>query len=338
MAKFELFAANYDPGVLWAYEDLEKWLAARDIGFTLAQCQSEDEVIARAKDAEVYIAWKFPVTRRVIENLPRLRLLMASGSGFDHIDVGAATEHGIVVTNAATHNVEDVADHTIALIVAVTRKLLPLDKAVREGKWRPPLQPIHRFRAQTLGLVGFGRIGQAVAERAKALGFTVIAHGLYGSDERMIARGVEPVSLDELLRRADVVSLHCQLNDKTRNLIGASELGLMKPDAFLVNTGRGALVDEGALIRALEEGKIAGAGLDVLTKEPPAPDNPLLKMGNVVHTGHSAASTVEAPLAWQAEWRDILTDYADGWLPQNVVNPEVKPKAALKIRADGKRA
>lgn len=328
MSKFELFAANYDPAVLWAYEDLEKWLAARDVGFTLAQCSTEQEVIERAQPAEVYIAWRFPVSRRMMESLPQLRLLMASGSGYDHIDVDAATANGIMVTNAATHNVQDVADHTIALILAVTRKLLPLDRAVRTGAWRPPMQPIHRFRAQTLGLVGFGRIGQAVAERAQALGFTVIAHGLYGSDERMRTRGVEAVAWDELLRRSDVVSLHCQLNERTRHLIGERELSLMKRDAFLVNTGRGALVDETALIAALEQGTLAGAGLDVLTHEPPAPDNPLLKMENVLHTGHSAASTVEAPQAWQAEWRDILADYIEGRLPRNVVNPTVKPKQA----------
>jgi D-3-phosphoglycerate dehydrogenase len=303
----------------------------------LAQCRTEDEVIERARAAEVYIAWKFPVSRHIVRNLPHLRLLMASGSGFDHIDVDAATENGVVVTNAATHNVQDVADHTIALIVAVTRKLLPLDRAVRGGAWRPPMQPIHRFRALTLGLAGFGRIGQAVAERAQVLGFTVIAHGLHGSDDRMRAKGVEPVTLDELLRRSDVVSLHCQLNARTRNLIGEREFGLMKPGAFLVNTGRGALVDETALIAALEQNKLAGAGLDVLTQEPPSSDNPLLKMETVLHTGHSAASTVQAPLAWQAEWRDILSDYNAGWLPQNVVNAQVKPKAALKKKPDGKR-
>lgn len=338
MGKLELFAANYEPAVLWAYEDLERCLAERDMGFVLAQCKTEDEVIARAQNASIYIAWKFPVSRTMIAALPQLRLLMASGSGYDHIDVAAATEYGVVVTNAATHNVEDVADHTIALIVACTRKLLPLDRAVRGGAWRPPVQPVHRFRAQTLGLVGFGRIGQTVAERARALGFTVIAHGIHGSDERMRARGVEPVSLNELLERSDIVSLHCRLDERTRDLIGERELSLMKPDAFLINTGRGALVDEAALLRALQDGKIAGAGLDVLVKEPPAPDNPLLKMENVLHTGHSAASTVQAPLAWQAEWRDIISDFAAGWLPQNIVNPRVTPRELLKIKTDRTQA
>ncbi len=332
MSRLVLFAANYDPAVLWAYEDLAVWLAARDVEMILAQCATEEELIARAKDAAIYVAWRFRVSRNIIAALPELRLLMASGVGYDHIDVDAATEHGVVVTNAATHNVQDVAEHTVALMLACARKLLPLDRAVRRGAWRPPVQPIHRFTHQTVGLIGFGRIGQAVAQRAQALGFHVIAHGLHGGDERLRARQVEPVSLDELLQRADIVSLHCRLDEHTHHLLGARELALMKPTAFLINTGRGALIDEGALIQALQSRQLAGAGLDVLDPEPPRADNPLLTMDNVIHTGHSAASTVESPQAWQEEWRVIISDFLAGWYPPNGVNPEVKPKQPLRVK------
>jgi len=174
--------------------------------------------------------------------------------------------------------------------------------------------------------LGFGRIARAVAAMAKGLGFRVVAHALYGAEERMRSDGVEAVSFDELLHQADFLSLHARLTPETRHLIGERELRALKPTAYLINTARGALIDEGVLVRALTEKWFAGAGLDVLESEPPRKDHPILALDNVLVTGHSAGSTVEAPLDWQKEWRLILNAFLAGQPLANVVNPEVKPK------------
>jgi len=158
------------------YDDLQRWLADRGVDFVLAQCKSEDEVIQAAQGANIYLAYKLKVTRQVIAALPRLKLLMSSGSGFDHIDVQAATDHGVIVTNTAGYNVEDVAEHALTLMLACGRKVRALEHLSRQGKWQcgALVQPTHRFVGQCAGLIGFGKIGQALAWRLKALGFRVL--------------------------------------------------------------------------------------------------------------------------------------------------------------------
>ena len=178
--------------------------------------------------------------------------------------------------------------------------------------------------------MGFGKIGRAFAWRAKALGFRVIACSASVPAEEMENEGIEPVEFEALLRRSDFVSLHLALNNRTRHRLGEDQLKLMKPTAYVINTSRGALIDEPALIRALRDGWIAGAGLDVLEPEPPDRDNPLLDMENVLVTAHSAANTVEAPQAWVKEWKQIIDAYLRGRWPINLLNPEVKPRIPLK--------
>ena len=331
--RVKLAAINYNKAVMWVYEGLEKWLAERDVELVLAECKTEEEAIAAAATAEMFIAYKFQVTRRVLSALPNLKLLISSSIGYDHIDVQAATDCGIVVTNPATHCVEDVVEINLGLVLALARKLCILAKASRQGKWRPDIQPIHRFCNLTVGIAGFGKIGRAFAWRVKALGFRVLACSKSVPPEEIEKQGIEPVGFEEMLRRSDFVSLHLALNDRTRHSLGEDQLKLMKPTAYIINTSRGGLIDEPALIKALQEGWIAGAGLDVLETEPPDRKNPLLNMDNVIMTAHSAANTVEAPQAWVSEWKQIIEEYLSGLWPINVLNPEVKPKAKLKEKS-----
>jgi D-3-phosphoglycerate dehydrogenase len=334
MAKYRLFAANYNINQIPVYEDLRQWLAERDVDLILAQVNREDEVIEQAKDADIYLAYKFKVTRNIIAALPRLKLLMASGSGYDHLDVETATEHGVIITNSATYNIEDVAEHALALILACGRKIQRADQAVRQGNWpaNPHIKPVHRFIEQTVGIIGFGKIGQALAWRLKGVGFKVLAHDPYIPVHAIQEKNVEPAGLDDLLHRSDFISLHLRLNNETRCLLDEKQLRATKPTAFVINTSRGGVINEAALTKALAQNWIAGAGLDVLTKEPPAPDNPLLAMKNVILTGHSAGSSTEGNVDWQNERKRIIEDFLAGYWPMTVVNPEVQPKMRLKKR------
>jgi D-3-phosphoglycerate dehydrogenase len=315
---------------MWVYDELRPWLADRDVGLTLAKCATERDIIEGAQDADMYLAYKFPVTRQVIAALPNLKLLMSSGIGYDHIDVEAATEHHVVVTNAATHCVEDVAELTLSLILACGRKLCRLDRAAEGGQWRPDVQPVYRFRNQTLGLIGFGNIARSLAWRAKGIGLRVLAYSRSVPPDEIRKQGVEPVGQETLLSESDFVSLHWVLSEETKHSFGEKQIESMKPTAYLINTSRGGLIDESVLSKALERGRIAGAGLDVLEVEPPTPDNPLLMMENVIVTAHSAAHTVEAPRDWLGEWQVIIESFLAGRWPINVVNPSVRAKVPLR--------
>jgi D-3-phosphoglycerate dehydrogenase / 2-oxoglutarate reductase len=334
MSQCRLFAANYNSGVQWVYDRLGIWLAQHDIGFALAQVESEDEGIEQEQDADIYLAFKFPVTHRVLRHLPRLRLVMSSGNGYDHIDVDAATDCGILVTNTARYNTKDVAQHTLALILEGVRKVRRLERQVRAGSWQcgALVQPTHRFETLTIGLVGFGKIGSALAGYARALGFRVIAHDPYVPPAGMIERGVTPVTYRQCLAEADVLTFHVPLTGETLHMLGAAELTLMKPTAVVINTSRGPVIDEAALIQALRAGHVAGAALDVLEREPPALDCPLLQMEQVIVTGHAAGTSQEGIQDWQDEWREIISAFTAGVWPINVLNPDLQPKQALSGR------
>lgn len=321
MTQHKLIAANYNDAALWVYQRLEQWLASHDVAFELAMCNTEDEVTERAQGCDIYLAFRFPVTRHILENLPDLKLLMSSGSGYDHIDVEAATEHGITVTNTASYNIEDVAEFTLLLIMAGLRKLHQSEHLVRQGHWQvgAMTQPTHRNTSRTVGLIGFGNIGQSLAWRLHTLGFTVLAHDPYVPDEVLREKNVTPVGLEELLQKSDVVSPHLRVTDETKHLLNADAFEQMKSSAIVVNSSRGKIIDELALIDALREGKIAGAALDVLEEEPPELSNPLLSMQNVIVSGHAAGSTVEGIEDWQQEWRQIITAYlANDPIPNRV--------------------
>src|SRR5262245_52938593 len=250
--------------------------------------ESEAELIERMRGAAAAINVRAysKYTEAVFEALPELRFLTVMGTGTDNVDLVSATRHGVVVSNTPTAPTASVAEFTVALTLAVTKNLVPMHVALRGGSWRH--LPGVELRGKTFGFVGLGIIAQDVAPVMKALGMRLLGWSLTRDPERAARMGVELVELDDLLRQSDVVSLHLRASPKTARIIGARELGLMKPSAFLVNTGRGALVDEAALYEALEAKRIAGAAIDVYQTEPLPGDSPLLTLENVVVTPHVA--------------------------------------------------
>lgn len=281
---------------------------------------TEEELLALLPDFDAIVAGNDPLTARVLEQLPRLRAIARWGIGVDAVDLDAATRLGIVVTNTPGLIVDTVADLAFALLLAVARRIVEADRWVRSGQWQEFQTTL--VWGKTLGLVGVGAIGMAVARRARGFNMTVLG---YDPVPRAEAEeiGVRYVSLDELLREADFVSVHAPLTPQTRGLIDARAIALMKPTAILVNTARGGLVDQQALYEALRDGRIAGAGLDVFAKEPPDPNDPLLKLNNCVftpHCGNNARETVEQVNLRVAE---NLIESFSGARPTFCVNPEV---------------
>ncbi|MBI2853563.1 MAG: C-terminal binding protein [Chloroflexi bacterium] len=305
--------------------------AKREIDYVEKPARTEDEVIAALGNADAAVVEVEPCTRRVISNLKVCRLIFTPKVGYDNIDIAAATEHGICVANMPGNSSDEVSDHAMALLLACARKLIRLDKIVKSGEWRvfhgPEMQAawhgINQLRGQTLGLVGFGRIPRILVPKAKAFGLRVLAYDPFCPEEAMRQTGVEPASLETLLRESDFISAHAPLTPETRHMFGAAQLKLMKPTSYLINTARGQLVDEAALYMALVEGRIAGAALDVLEMEPAKMNNPLLKLDNVVLTGHSAhyseRSWTDASLAPAQEVGRILSGrWPNGWINRDV--------------------
>jgi len=249
----------------------------------------EEELLRHLPGCVASIAGQEPYTERVFAAAPGLRVVARLGVGYDAIDLAAATRHGVAVAMAFGSNHEPVADHAFALMAALAHAIPRYDRAVREGEWR--LLFHGRLTGATVGIVGFGRIGRALAKRCQGFGMEVLVADPYMDGETLARLGCTLVPLDELLQRADFVSLHAPLTAETRNLIDARRLGLMKRTAFLVNTARGGLVDEPALVEALERGTIAGAGLDVVAIEPLPETSRLRTLPNVVLTPHAAGAS-----------------------------------------------
>ncbi len=258
--------------------------------------------------------------RALAAGRPRLRVVARNGVGTDTVDVQAATELGVVVTNAPSVNADSVADFTFALLLALARRLVEADRAVRAGDW-PPLVGVE-LRGKCLGLVGFGRIGQRVAERARGFGLRVVAYDPQPDREVAHALGVELVPFHRLLEQADFLSLHLPLLPETRHLLGEAELRRMKPTSYLVNTARGGVVDEAALARALRDGWIAGAACDVFEEEPPRA-SPLLGAPHLLLSPHMASHTREAIARASRVAAENVLAVLQGQRPPNPVNPEV---------------
>ncbi len=318
----------------------EELLDGIDADLVNGRWLDEEGLIMNSAEADAVIcsgpiqAW----TPRVIKALPQCRILASLGIGYDSIHLESATQMGIVVTNIPDYCIEEVSSHALALTLALGRKLFPIDQTVRQRNinFVPPrrdtiaahLNPIYRFREQVLGILGLGKIGTATALKAKGLGFRVIAYDPYVLDEVMRSRGVEPVDFDTLCRESDYLSLHAWLSDETRHLIGENAFRKMKPGAFLINTARGEIVDQQALIRALKENRLAGAGLDVTADDPISKDNPMLSMPNVIFSGHSAwysTTSDSGTMFWHKAMGQVIQALRGVW-PAYAVNPEVKPR------------
>lgn len=260
-----------------------------------------DQVLERMRGFDTVLVNKVVLTREHFEACPELKTIAVVATGLNNIDQAAAKEHGIRVLNVTHYGRSTVAQHTLALMLALATRLLDYDRDVRAGRWAKSDMfclmdhPILELEGRTLGVVGYGDLGQGVVERAKAFGMKILLGARPGQDAGEVD-GYPRIPLDELLPQVDVLSLHCLLTDDTRNLIGKRELEMMKKDALLINTSRGGLVDEQALADALRSGTIGGAGFDVLTEEPPRHGNPLLAddIPNLIITPHSAWASREA--------------------------------------------
>ncbi len=318
-----------------AYVDINaKSFADIQAHFIKRQCDSEEEIIALAHDAEAIITISLyqKITRKIIEQLHYCKIIANIGIGYEGIDVEAATECGVCVANVADYCLDEVSEHTLALMMACARKLFPLDRLVREGKWtveRPEMRyqvypTIHRLNTQTLGLVGFGRIPQAIASKVRGLVSRILTYDPYVFPDVPAQMGVELVELDFLLSQSDFVSVHANLTTETKGLIGMEQFKKMKPTAYLINTSRGPIVERNALYTALSQGMIAGAALDVLDPEPPDPTDPLLQLNKVILTGHSAFTSVEANLELHKRPVEEVIRVFHGEWPRNFVNPQVK--------------
>jgi D-3-phosphoglycerate dehydrogenase len=292
------------------------------------------EFAAGVRDMDAIItSWGLRIDREVIESLQKCVVIGVGSVGVDMVDIDAATAAGIVVTNVPDVFIEEVADHTIMLLLDCARLTPAMARMAREGHWyqaRPVLSRVPRLMGQTLGLFAFGNVARCTARRAKAFGLHVITCDPYVSELEITAAGVEPVGFTELLARSDYLSIHAPHNAETEHAIDEHALAQMKRTAILINTARGSIVDERALIEALRSKIIAGAGLDVLEQEPPQPDNPLLHMDNVVVTPHVASATTRMrPETRRRTAREVALALRGRW-PMSCVNPTVLPRVALE--------
>ena len=253
---------------------------------------------------------------------PKLKVIAKMGAGLDMIDIDAARRHGAIVFNTPGVNNQAVADHTFAMLLAVARKIIYCDRSLREKRWEHTKIMGIELWQKTLGIVGLGAIGRAVALRAKGFDMKIVAHDPYWPDQFAAENRIERVPLEALLKMSDVISLHVPLTPENKGMINASTLGLMKPTAILINAARGEIVNETDLYRALKDGVIAGAGLDVFENEPPT-ESPLLELDNVVLTPHTAAFTTEAMNNMNVGVVEQLIDYLDGKRPAHLVNADL---------------
>ena len=312
----------------WVGEKFEQ----EGIDFAFKECRTRDDLAATAGDAE--IVWVFGSHQILYEEnfdlIPQCGAIVRTGSGTDNVPVALATERGMVVANTPDAITIAVAEHAIALMFAVMRQVVVQDRAVRRGIWDRDLAlPDGTFQGKTLGLVGFGRIPQAVARKLSGFEPQVLAYDPYVDESLARELGVELVDLDAVMSRSDFVSVHTPLVDETHHLIGARQLRLMKKEAIFVNTARGPVVDEKALLQALQENWFAGAGLDVLEQEPPDPDNPILQLENVVVNPHIAGYWEKGTQLFWEQSVQAVVDLAQGRWPRSYINPGVKPRWEL---------
>jgi D-3-phosphoglycerate dehydrogenase / 2-oxoglutarate reductase len=331
MGRFKVALIDRSPEQVPAWVPEE--LSAAGIDYTLEPCTTVDDLVRVAGDANVL--WIYGGSRLArgenLDLLPNCGAIIRSGSGVDVIDVDAATARGMLVCNTPLAHNGPVSDHTIALIFAVGRQIVPGDRITRAGDWtvRATALPEWHLEGQTLGLLGFGHIPRSLVRKLHGFNLNVLVFDPFVDAATLAEYGARSVTLDELLAESDIVSIHTPLTAQTHHLFSERELRLMKSSAILINTARGPIIDEAALYRALTEGWIAGAGLDVFEKEPSPADNPLFQLDNIVVTPHTAGVSDQSV---EATWRlsvEMVIQMSNQRFPRSYVNRECSPRWAL---------
>ena len=322
VSKFKVVNLNLRDDLNVEREILEKI----DCEVTQGSGKTSEDIIQTANDAHALIGGGQPINRAVLGALERLRIVSLIGVGYDTVDIAAATEMGILVTHVPDLITDIVADHAIALILSLIRRVPQGDRLVKKNAWQSTMprwaKPVPRLRGLTVGIIGLGRTGRNAASKLKAFGVRVIAYDPYVKSEAS-SEVTLVQSLEELLRQSDVISIHVFLSSETKHMIGKRELQCMKRGSFLVNTSRGAAIDEGALFEALDQEWISGAALDVMEKEPPDQNNPLLTLENIIITPHVAYYSDESLVDQRKRTADEITRMFQGLPPLHPVNPQV---------------
>jgi D-3-phosphoglycerate dehydrogenase / 2-oxoglutarate reductase len=312
-----------------------------DINLVGAPARTENDLIQVAQDADaLLVSTRESVTRRVLENIPSVKVIGRYGVGLDNVDLDAAADVGIVVTHYPDYCTSEVADHAMALLLAVNRRIVEQDRDLHDGAWekfgsatggilRGPVPPLRQL---TLGIVGFGRIGQALADRARPFGMRLLVADPYVSPDVVEAKGAELMTLNTLLPQVDLLTIHAPLTPETRGLINAERLSTMKPDASIINTARGPIIDLDALAEHLRQHTGARAALDVVYPEPLSLDHPLYALQNVIHTPHSAYYSEQSVITVRTETFSEAMSVLMGRLPRTVANPSVLEKVSLERR------
>ena len=331
MAGFEIYTAVGTSPASYEYE-ME---ALEPLGVQIVEAPAdEDGFIAAAKDADAIYGRGTKITKRIIDALPRCKLIALGSVGVDLVDVAAATARGIPVTNCPDTFIEEVADHAMTLLLSAHRRVVEQDRMVREGRWRegrPTLYQYPRLMGQTLGFIAFGHIPRAVAARARPFGLRMMAYDPFIEETLMPPYGVLPATLDEVLEQSDFISMHAPGTPEAAGMLKEKHFRRMKKGAIFINTGRGSTVEEAGLIRALQEGWIAHAALDVLETEPPGHNNPLLSMTNVTLSAHVASASARFDPARKRRVGQELALAATGRWPTSCVNPSVLAGSSLRL-------
>ncbi len=295
------------------------------------QCRTEEEVIAAAKDADAVMVQFAPITRRVLESLKNCKVVVRYAVGFDNIDLGAATELGIRVVNIPDYCTEEVSEHVVMLLLAIARKLCPLNQAVKEDHWDfKVMKPVQRLKGTTVGLIGFGRIGRMVARKLSGFQFRIVVYDPYVEEALAAQYGVEFVDLQTLVGESEFLSLHVPLYEETKHMIDKNVFGMMRKKPFIINTGRGGLIQEEDLITALDQRIIRDAALDVMETEPILLSHPLQSYENVILTPHAAWYSEEALSAIQLFAAKEVERVLKGFEPRNLINQEIENSDALR--------
>ena len=294
---------------------------------------SEATLAALAADCDGIMTCFAQVTPAVVRAAEKCRVISRYGVGVDNIAVDVATELGIPVTYVPDYCVDEVSDHVMALLLTWNRQVGFYDDVAKAGRWEgtPSPHPLTRLRGQTIGILGFGRIGRAVADKARAFGLAVAVFDPYLPADATLPDGVSAVAMDDLLAASDYVTVHTPLNEQTRGLVGAAEFQRMKSSAYIINCARGPIIDEPALIDALRDGEIAGAGLDVMESSAPPANHPLFGMDNVIATPHVAFLSQQSVLELEVRTARATVDVLQGRMPEFLVNPAVLPHSRVSL-------